>query len=102
MLVKSHLQGYPGLVALALVPIEIFWAPPSLLQLGFQPKRTLYWREEFYHVLAASKRPGIATATGNSVVTDLELDIRGWAAFSLTAELGRDPAQGTGGVGGVL
>lgn len=64
-------QVSPGLVALALGPIGIFWAPASLLQMDFQPKRALYWRGEFCHVLAMSKRPGIATASGNLVVTDL-------------------------------
>lgn len=43
--------------------------------MDFQSKKTLYRREEFCHVLAVSKRPGIATATGNLVLTDLELAI---------------------------
>lgn len=41
-------------------------------------------------------------ATGNLVVIELGLDTRGWAVFSVMAELGPDPAQGAGSVGAVL
>lgn len=39
---------------------------------------------------------GISTATGNSGVAELELDMGGLAAFSLMAELEPHQAQGAG------
>lgn len=68
--------------------------------MDFQPNRTLYCREEFCNVLSVFKRPDIVIATGNLAVTELGLDIQGRAVFLVMAELGPDPAQGAGSVGG--
>lgn len=68
--------------------------------MDFQPNRTLYCREEFCNVLSVFKRPDIVIATGNLAVTELGLDIQGRPVFLVMAELGPDPAQGAGSVGG--
>lgn len=82
----------PRLVALALGPIEIFWAPSSFLHMIFNLTEPLTGKkgkvggeEEFYNFLIAFKRFLIsyssAAATENSDVAELGLELEDWLSL---------------------
>lgn len=78
MLVRNHLQGLCGPAASALGPIENFnlgehFAGQS--GVGARGRTSVIF-------LPYPRGLGIATATGNSGVSDLGLDSRGWAVFT--------------------